>query len=74
MKASVLDKVKADFNVDRKDRSVLAAAFVIPCLTSVQMRTTCLECGQGQPDRLGRPRHQGQGRRLVRVRCCIDAA
>ena len=62
MKASVLDKVKADFNADKKDRSVIDQLCSVPvssALFSTQVCPTCVVCREGQSGCMGGPCYQG---------------
>jgi hypothetical protein len=64
MKGSVLDKIRADFNTDKRDRRVLTEAVTSVWLriaTCLQMRTACLACGHGQSHSLGRIAFKSEG-------------
>lgn len=68
MKGSVLDKIRADFNTDKRDRHVLTKAVTnvwLKITLCLQMRTACLACGYGQSHSLGRIAFKSEGWDLV---------
>ncbi len=62
IKSNVLDKIRADFNTDKKDRCVLAVLSLQCCdFDYLEMRTARVARCQGQPCGLGRTTFQSQG-------------
>jgi hypothetical protein len=53
MKSNVLDKIRADFNTDKKDRCVLAGRFQGCDFDYLEMCAACVARSQGQPCSLG---------------------
>ena len=68
IKSNVLDKIRADFNTDKRERCVLTILSLQCCdFDYLEVRTACMARSQGQSCCLGRAACQGQGRVAVRV-------
>lgn len=68
IKSNVLDKIRADFNTDKRERCV-STILLLQCCDSdyLEVHTACVAGSQGQSCRLGRATSQDQRRFAVRI-------